>query len=420
VFALYLRYEDVLKIQGLWDDADFTLDLLRRSKLKPLSTQYDKVYVDEVQDNTQAEIVLYFLAAGMNTQSLFLAGDPAQSVVEGVDFRFEDVRSIVYKLSYGEHNINRPMKLFVNYRSHAGVLNCACALLGKMFVMFPGAANVLPKDVGLFKGPRPACSQVDEVEGLAKLLVKNERLVVLCADEEVVRVDCELTRMNIKNTVLGIRAAKGLEFVDVVVLDFFSSIPSKDYQAWKSLFTSENVVASTTHPHIELQLKLLYTAVTRSCNRLLFVETEKTQLSSVMFRWMVGAGLAEMYNAADESTVLMTSDEWRVQGIEFALSAEGENTVMFLEKALKCFTLANDETLLTRCAAELQLVQARLFLSSFKNHIINRHEVKNAVKVILEGLRVGLREEVRELCKALQSKVAYGEIFGFEIVKRLH
>jgi hypothetical protein len=38
VYALYLRYEDVLKIQGLWDDADYTLDLLTSSKLEPLST----------------------------------------------------------------------------------------------------------------------------------------------------------------------------------------------------------------------------------------------------------------------------------------------------------------------------------------------------------------------------------------------
>ncbi len=39
---------------------------------------YEKVYVDEVQDSTQAEVVLFFLAAGFNVQSLFFAGDPAQ------------------------------------------------------------------------------------------------------------------------------------------------------------------------------------------------------------------------------------------------------------------------------------------------------------------------------------------------------
>jgi hypothetical protein len=36
---------------------------------------YEKVYVDEVQDNTQAEVVLYFLAAGLNTKALFFAGN---------------------------------------------------------------------------------------------------------------------------------------------------------------------------------------------------------------------------------------------------------------------------------------------------------------------------------------------------------
>jgi hypothetical protein len=122
VFAIFERYEDILIKQGMWDEAGRTMDLLVKSELQRLSKKYDKVYVDEVQDNTQAEIVLFFLAAGMDTQALFLAGDPAQAVVEGVDFRFEDVRSIVYKLSGGTQCINRPLKLTTNYRSHSGIL----------------------------------------------------------------------------------------------------------------------------------------------------------------------------------------------------------------------------------------------------------------------------------------------------------
>jgi superfamily I DNA/RNA helicase len=43
-----------------------------------------KVYVDEVQDYTQAEILLFFKLSGPG--DLFLGGDPAQSVVEGVEF----------------------------------------------------------------------------------------------------------------------------------------------------------------------------------------------------------------------------------------------------------------------------------------------------------------------------------------------
>jgi superfamily I DNA/RNA helicase len=52
---------------------------------------YNKIYVDEIQDSTQAEITLLSLCSGFEFDSLFLAGDNAQSVVEGVDFRFEEV-----------------------------------------------------------------------------------------------------------------------------------------------------------------------------------------------------------------------------------------------------------------------------------------------------------------------------------------
>ena len=61
------------------------------------SLHYDRIYVDEVQDSTQAEISLFFLAAGLKTGSFFLSGDPAQAVVEGVDFRFEEVREVVHR-----------------------------------------------------------------------------------------------------------------------------------------------------------------------------------------------------------------------------------------------------------------------------------------------------------------------------------
>jgi hypothetical protein len=186
---------------------------------------------------------------------------------------------------------------------------------------------------------------------------------------------------------------------------------------WKSLFTTENGSASTSHPHIELQLKLLYTAVTRSCNRLLFVETEKAQLSSVMFRWLVGAGLAEMHNAADESTVLMTNDEWRVQGIEFALSAEGESAAMFLQKAVTCLQNAADTALCTKATVQLQLYNLTVKLTEGVTDItLSHHEELEAARTVLAGLRNGLTEEVREVVGLLATRVACGELFRLEIV----
>ena len=148
VYHLYTRYDEVRRERGLWDDADQVAALLHRSRLRhtAIAAPYDRVYVDEVQDCTQAEIALYFVAAGLDMRALFFAGDPAQSVVEGVDFRFEEIRSVVHKLSAGKESIVRPLRLLVNYRSHAGVLDCASLVLEKMFGVFPSAAKVAPSD----------------------------------------------------------------------------------------------------------------------------------------------------------------------------------------------------------------------------------------------------------------------------------
>ena len=50
-----------------------------------------------MQDLTSAELAL--LVKMSSSGILFLAGDPAQSVEEGVDFRFEEVRSVFHKLT---------------------------------------------------------------------------------------------------------------------------------------------------------------------------------------------------------------------------------------------------------------------------------------------------------------------------------
>ena len=169
---------------------------------------YDRVYVDEVQDNTQAEIGLFLLVAGLNADALFLAGDPAQSVVEGVDFRFEEVRGVIHALGRDGARIERPMKLETNFRSHSGILNVAAFVLDRMFGAYPESALLLPKDEGLFLGPRPCFLEAyDGSEGLKQLLGSNERLVVLTPDENVRSAGDILGTADL----FGIRDAKGLE-----------------------------------------------------------------------------------------------------------------------------------------------------------------------------------------------------------------
>ena len=78
----------------------------------------DSLFVDEVQDFTQAEIyVMAKLCRDPN--NLFLAGDTAQSIAVGVDFRFTDVRQIFYN-SFGGQEPTL-LQHSHNYRSHQKV-----------------------------------------------------------------------------------------------------------------------------------------------------------------------------------------------------------------------------------------------------------------------------------------------------------
>ena len=73
-----------------------------------------------MQDYLQIEILLFFSISG-GPGSLFLAGDPAQSVVEGTDFRFEEIRSVGHYVAGNRRHLipEKPRGVNINFRSHA-------------------------------------------------------------------------------------------------------------------------------------------------------------------------------------------------------------------------------------------------------------------------------------------------------------
>eukprot|EP00984_Skeletonema_dohrnii_P006920 scaffold2465_cov93-Skeletonema_dohrnii-CCMP3373.AAC.4 len=186
VYDEFLQYQKYLQDQQLWDDCDRVRHLLLRMKHAKkhdpetfAQVQRCKVYVDEVQDYTQLEILLFFYLSGPN--GLFLAGDPAQSVVEGTEFRFEEVRGVGHFVG---SVIQKPKTVNVNFRSHSGILNCAGGVLDLMFTHFPSSAKQLKKDKGLFQGSRPGVLLGTSIDQLNILLGdKLKGAVVLTHDE---------------------------------------------------------------------------------------------------------------------------------------------------------------------------------------------------------------------------------------------
>jgi hypothetical protein len=79
-------------------------------------------------------------------------------------------------------------------------------------------------------------------------------------------------------------------------MDFFSSIAKSDQKAWKQMLLHDSLDdALRLFSQIETQLKLLYTGMTRSCQRLIFIETQDSQAGDVFFRWLREKQLAEVH-----------------------------------------------------------------------------------------------------------------------------
>jgi hypothetical protein len=119
----------------------------------------------------------------------------------------------------------------------------------------------------------------------------------------------------------------------------------------------------------------------------------------------------------------MTSDEWRVQGIEFALSAEGENTTMFLDKAARCFTLANDVQLASRALLQMDMagLLERLLRVRLEGRQLNDREEQDAAQVVLRAVRLGgMLREVREMSGMLKGVVRNSELFEWEVMSMLN
>ena len=441
-FQIFELYENDLKEKNMWDDCDRIMDLLKKYNLRNQQADssgggnyYDRVYVDEIQDCTQAEICLFFVAAGFEVQSLFLVGDPAQAVVEGVDFRFEEVRSIVHKLSQRKETLHKATSLTTNFRSHGGILNCSSAVLDILDVAFPGSVKKSHTEF-CYPGPKPAYYMLDSTTGgalldLRDILGGNERTVVVCRDEII----DEVQSMSNDKYVWGIRVAKGLEFSDVVLVNFFHSIPSSDQRIWKLMLEAE--LAGTTkhlmkllqkHLQVEMQLKLLYTGMGRSRNSLLFVETKTSVAGRAFFSWLQAKQLADPFDISSSKSErdTLTLDEWRTRGLDLARSADGPSSIPKLIEAVKCFEKAKSAKFLHRASAELEfhLLMQRLedrevASTGGGSTSMTRAEEEEVAELIETMLQNHLHAEVKILCEAVKLTTCNPAKFNQYIVLRL-
>ena len=155
---------------------------MRLNDLKDLPWSIHNIYIDEVQDFTQAELSI-FIRICREPNDLFLTGDTAQSIMRGISFRFGDLKSIFYRAreqaskSVKSSLVKVPKvdELTINFRSYTGVLQLAASVIDLMRHFFPNSFDCLPGDEGMFPGPTPIIFHSCNVSDLALVLRTNKR-----------------------------------------------------------------------------------------------------------------------------------------------------------------------------------------------------------------------------------------------------
>ena len=236
-YNLFKRYETIKRQNGYFDDGDLVFNLFQRlSKLDDVNWYIHQFYIDEVQDFTQAELTL-LLHCCRQPNGLFLTGDTAQSIMRGVSFRFSDLRSVFHYISKyvdesNEHRIKIEKPHFCvltqNFRSHSGILQLAASVIDLLMNFFGSSLDELPRDQGMFPGPKPVLLSSCKFNDLALLLKgkRREASAIEFGARQAIIVQSDEVKKNLrkqmKAIVLTVYESKGLEFDDVLLYNFFS------------------------------------------------------------------------------------------------------------------------------------------------------------------------------------------------------
>ncbi|XP_064597504.1 TPR and ankyrin repeat-containing protein 1-like [Liolophura sinensis] len=474
IYKIFRDYETERKRNGLFDECDLILNLHRRLDKNVLGWKVDEMYVDETQDFTQAELSL-LIRLCENPNNMFLSGDTAQAIMQGISFRFADLKSLFYHThdAFPSNRVTIPKQVFQltdNYRSHQGILSLASSIVDLMVDFFPESVDLLDRDQGVFPGPSPILLEFCSSKDLAVLLKDSQRLtsaIEFGAHQAIVVLN-EAARSSIPEElraglVLTIEESKGLEFDDILLYNFFKDSDAND--EWRIVTSylhrlatardepqaagpstpapveidQEAIQTSACRPlafnpmkHRVLcsEFKRLYTAITRArVNLWIYDEDEKSRAS--VFDYFKARCLVRTITSAEDSeretfAQMSSSADWTWRGDKFMERHS-------YDMAIKCYQKAGDRArehvamahAASRRARGLQANPSKMreeFLTAAKLYLVNCGMVVEAAKCLVNAHetllaarlygKVGRMEKAGELYKLCDHH--YYESWQFE------
>nr|POE80701.1 tpr and ankyrin repeat-containing protein 1 [Quercus suber] len=373
IYEIFQNYEKMKKKNGEFDFSDLVIDLHRRLRVERYKgDEMHFVYVDEVQDLTLSQIALFKYICKNVEEGFVFSGDTAQTISKGIDFRFEDIRSLFYNKfvleskSSGQDRrkekgiISEIFHLSQNFRTHDGVLKLSQSVIELIYHFFPLSTDVLQLETSLIYGEAPILLESGNKENAIITIFGNSGngrgSIVGFGAEQVILVRDDFARKEITNhvgnqaLVLTIVECKGLEFQDVLLYNFFGSSSLKN--EWRVIYKymeeqdllDPNLPISfpsfneAKHNVLCFELKQLYVAITRTRQRLWIFENSE-DLCKPMFDYWKKKCLVQVRQLDDSLAQAMqvssSPEEWKSRGIKLYYEHN------FLS-ATKCFERAGD------------------------------------------------------------------------------
>jgi hypothetical protein len=230
VYNLFQAYEKMKSERGEFDLGDFVNDIHHRLKNGNYKgDQMDFVYIDEVQDLSMRQISLFKYICQNVDEGFMFAGDTAQTIAKGIDFRFQDIRSLFFKefLSVKTSGIQEKgllSEIFQskqNFRTHAGVLDLAQSVIDILYCYFVHSIDNLEAETSLVSGEAPVLLESCNDENAIVTIFggsRNGGEIVGFGAEQAILVRDDRARNEVfqyvgkKALVLTILECKGLEF----------------------------------------------------------------------------------------------------------------------------------------------------------------------------------------------------------------
>ncbi|CAG8557521.1 4390_t:CDS:2, partial [Acaulospora colombiana] len=339
IYDIFERYERMKTLNHDYDLMDRTLAVLRCARKKALGGhQVHEIYVDECQDNHVVDIALQVIQLNALPVDLL-------SVFEVSNNLTVDVSQLLYQWELSRTQANNKPYRFIkpkqfelnnNYRSHNGILRLAASVIDLICYFFPDSIDRMPREMGEVGGPRPIIFEGFHAEKFHfsafsagshsenQIEFGADQVIIVRDDETKQRVRTQIGKVGL---VLTVFEAKGMEFNDVLLYNFFTDSPAR--LKWRVILAALNnytggvqTFSIEKHYIISSELKHLYVAVTRARERI-WIFDENDEWSEPIRTYWKYHGLVKVVKSEDEVSVFpnlakkSSIREWNKRGKSF-------------------------------------------------------------------------------------------------------